>query len=261
MGGRRGDIAEEEDRPTGFAGSRTTSTNSVPSFLQPLRSPSRLGSASRIDAEVQRDLAERDRMLEEQAANLAEMERSATGLSSFHPPDGRAGGSCTALAAAVRETNEKISLMTQEFDSHHAGFRITLGSLESASTETERVYEEQKTDLLAHYSDLQRTHEDLRLQNEALHEDVAADGSRGAGLEDFEGNVSGLKRLEELVAEWEEGLEKSRRGEVEAGGEVEFLPDEVERGRSGSKRQKEKAAAVLTKSDGGSKKGWRGEGR
>ncbi|KAK4905305.1 hypothetical protein LTR49_025380 [Elasticomyces elasticus] len=254
MGGRRGDIAEEEDRPTGFAGSRTTSTNSVPSFLQPLRSPSRLGSASRIDAEVQRDLAERDRMLEEQAANLAEMERSATGLSSFHPPDGRAG-------AAVRETNEKISLMTQEFDSHHAGFRITLGSLESASTETERVYEEQKTDLLAHYSDLQRTHEDLRLQNEALHEDVAADGSRGAGLEDFEGNVSGLKRLEELVAEWEEGLEKSRRGEVEAGGEVEFLPDEVERGRSGSKRQKEKAAAVLTKSDGGSKKGWRGEGR
>lgn len=136
----------------------------------------------------------------------------------------------TQLRQALREKNEKISMLTAEFDAHRADFRSTLDSLEMASTETERVYEEQKRDLLAQIAELQ----DMR-QNQ----------------EDFEGVAEQLKQLEELVAELEEGLEESRRGEAEARGEVEFLRGEVERGRSELRREREKAAAAL-KDAGGS---------
>ncbi|KAK0334672.1 hypothetical protein LTR91_014402 [Friedmanniomyces endolithicus] len=269
LGHRQRDIAEEDSTPVGYAATsngRTPSMNSVPSFSQPLRSPSRLGSAGGQDVEIQRlkrELGERERRLEEQAANLAEMESSVKELSALLPADGMTPGgsmnknsmneedehSAAQLRQLLREKNEKISLMTQEFDTHRADFRSTLDSLEMASTETERVYEEQKTDLLAQVEGLQR-------HNEQLREEVAADGGRGAGKEDFDSIVSELKRLEELVAELEDGLEESRRGEAEARGEVEFLRGEVERGRSELKREREKAASLQVKgvSDGAGNK-------
>ncbi|KAK5120344.1 hypothetical protein LTR85_006283 [Meristemomyces frigidus] len=254
LGHRQPDsVAEEERTPVGFASTtngRKTSTSSVPSFSQPLRSPSRLGSAGGPDAEIHRlkkELADRDRRLDEQAVSLAEMDASVKELSTLMPADGvtpgggRRGGelgdedeqTAAQLRQLLREKNEKIGLMTQDFDSHRADFRSTLDSLEMASTETERVYEEQKRDLLAQIAELQS-------QNETLQQEVGMGSSR----EDFEGVATQLKQLEELVAELEEGLEESRRGEAEARGEVEFLRGEVERGRSELKREREKAAAM-----------------
>lgn len=210
-------------------------------FSQTQRSPSRLGSAGGQEemSNLKAQLADRDRRLEEQAAHLAEMEASVKELSGLIPTDAPTPGSRasedddkngTQLRQALREKNEKISMLTAEFDAHRADFRSTLDSLEMASTETERVYEEQKRDLLAQIAELQ----DMR-QNQ----------------EDFEGVAEQLKQLEELVAELEEGLEESRRGEAEARGEVEFLRGEVERGRSELRREREKAAAAL-KDAGGS---------
>lgn len=161
-------------------------------------------------------------------------------LSALIPTDGLTpGGRATEdddknaqqLRQALREKNEKISMLTAEFDAHRADFRSTLDSLEMASTETERVYEEQKRDLLAQLAELQELNQNR---------------------EDFEGVANQLKQLEELVAELEEGLEESRRGEAEARGEVEFLRGEVERGRSELKREREKAAAALKHASGGS---------
>lgn len=210
-------------------------------FSQTMRSPSRLGTPQGSDAELSKLrslLADRDRRLEEQASHLAEMESSVKELSALIPADGPTPGSrgedddknTAQLRQALREKNEKISMLTVEFDAHRADFRSTLDSLEMASTETERVYEEQKSDLLAQIAELQ----EMR-QNQ----------------EDFEGVAEQLKQLEELVAELEEGLEESRRGEAEARGEVEFLRGEVERGRSELRREREKAAAAL-KDAGGS---------
>jgi DNA repair exonuclease SbcCD ATPase subunit len=199
--GNRGD---EEQNGRGSTGQ---------SFSQPLRSPSRLGSAHGQESELAKlraQLADRDRRLEEQANNLAEMESSVKELSALIPTDGSSPGggrvsdyddkSSVQLRQALREKNEKISILTADFDAHRADFRSTLDSLEMASSETERVYEEQKRDLLAQISELQ----EMR-QNQ----------------EDFEGVAEQLKQLEELVAELEEGLEESRRGEAEARGEVE----------------------------------------
>lgn len=181
-------------------------------------------------------MAERDKRLEEQAASLADMEQSVQQLSAILPTDGISPGgrkgslgdeeeqSAAQLRQALREKNEKISMLTAEFDAHRADFRSTLDSLEMASTETERVYEEQKRDLLAQLAELQEISQ---------------------SKEDFEGVAQQLKQLEELVAELEEGLEESRRGEAEARGEVEFLRGEVERGRSELRREREKAAAAL----------------
>ncbi len=212
--------------------SRTTSQSSVPSFSQPLRSPSRAGS-SHQDPETQRlrlQLAERDRRLEDQAASLAEMEQSVKELSALLPSsvttpeeeEEGSGQSVAQLRQMLREKNEKISLLTAEFDAHRADFRSTLDSLEMASTETERVYEEQKRDLLAQLAELQ----DLK-----------------ESREDFEGITRQLKQLEDLVQELEDGLEESRRGEAEARGEVEFLRGEVERTRSELGREREKSAS------------------
>ncbi|KAK5133289.1 hypothetical protein LTR08_008023 [Meristemomyces frigidus] len=254
IGNRQPDsVAEEERASVGAASAfngRTTSTSSVKSFSQTLRSPSRLGSAGVPEAEVQRlkkELADRDRRLEAQAESLAEMDASVKELSALLPTDGATSGggkrggelgdedqqTAAQLRQLLREKNEKIGLMTQDFDSHRADFRSTLDSLEMASTETERVYEEQKRDLLNQIADLQN-------QTEALQQEVGM----GSSKEDFEGVARQLKQLEELVAELEDGLEESRRGEAEARGEVEFLRGEVERGRSELRRENEKALAL-----------------
>ncbi|KAK5109815.1 hypothetical protein LTR62_006548 [Meristemomyces frigidus] len=259
--GHRQDTLVEEERTNASTAAkgngRTISTSSVPSFSQPLRSPSRLGSAGGQDAEIQRlrlELADREKQLSEQAASLADMESNVKELSALLPTDGPTPGgsmrngddgehSAAQLRQLLREKNEKISLLTQEFDTHRADFRSTLDSLEMASTETERVYEEQKTDLLAQVESLQR-------QTEQLQEEVALGGNGVGGKEDLDSIVNELKRLEELVAELEEGLEESRRGEAEARGEVEFLRGEVERGRSELRREREKAAALHAQSNG-----------
>jgi chromosome segregation ATPase len=137
------------------------------SFSQPLRSPSRLGSAHGQESELAKlraQLADRDRRLEEQANNLAEMESSVKELSALIPTDGSSPGggrssdyddkNSAQLRQALREKNEKISILTADFDAHRADFRSTLDSLEMASSETERVYEEQKRDLLAQLNSL-----------------------------------------------------------------------------------------------------------
>ena len=234
-GSRVGSRDEEQNK-------RTIGAASVSTYPQPSRSPSRLGSAGGQE-EVQRLkqlLTERDKRLEEQAGNLADMEQSVKELSALLPQDG--GGkhgaldgnddhTAAQLRQLLREKNEKISVLTSEFDVHRADFRSTLDSLEMASTETERVYEEQKRDLLAQVAELQEMTQ---------------------SKEDFEGVARQLKQLEEFVAELEEGLEESRRGEAEARGEVEFLRGEVERGRSELRREREKAASVLNGSDSSS---------
>lgn len=178
-------------------------------------------------------LEERDRQLKDQAASLAEMEKQFTELQALLLNDERPQKSKHAhkdsglpedavqLRALLREKNEKIAMLTAEFDNHRADFRSTIDTLEMASTETERVYEKRVDELLQEVRELQ---------------------DRG---EDVESVARQLKQLEELVQELEEGLEDARRGEAEARGEVEFLRGEVERGRSELKREREKAAAAL----------------
>lgn len=178
-------------------------------------------------------LAERDKQLEEQSTSLAEMEKSVAQLQTSMPqqrPDlttrsSRASASEEAdvahLRALVREKNDKIAMLTADFDAHRADFRSTIDTLELASTETERVYERKVEELTQEIRELQ---------------------DRG---EDMESVAQQLKQLEELVQELEEGLEDARRGEAEARGEVEFLRGEVERGRSELKRERDKAAAAL----------------
>ena len=200
------------------------------------------GTASRSrpvsgqDDEIQRlkrQLAERDKQLEEQSASLAEMENSVAQLQTSIPSQtngvpargsrgsGVEDADVLQLRILVREKNEKIAMLTADFDAHRADFRSTIDTLELASTETERVYERKVEELTQEIRELQ---------------------DRG---DDVENVAQQLKQLEELVQELEEGLEDARRGEAEARGEVEFLRGEVERGRSELKREREKAAAAL----------------
>ena len=119
------------------------------------------------------------------------------------------------LRAAIQEKNEKIAVLTAEFDTHRADFRSTLDTLELASTETERVYERRVEELLEERRSLM------------------------AQSEDVESVAHQLRQLEEVVQELEEGLEDARRGEAEARGEVEFLRGEVERVRAELRRERE----------------------
>ena len=123
------------------------------------------------------------------------------------------------LRALLQEKNDRIAVLTAEFDSHRADFRSTLDTLELASTETERVYEKRVEDLL-----------EERRALLAQGEDVASVADQ-------------LRQLEEFVQELEEGLEDARRGEAEARGEVEFLRGEVERVRAELRREREKNQA------------------
>lgn len=191
--------------------------------------------SSESQGEIQKlnkKLEERDKQLKEQASSLAEMEASLAELQRLLPSDGSDSNlsarnaqiddaDAAQLRALLREKNEKISMLTAEFDAHRADFRSTIDTLEMASTETVRVYEKKVNDLMQELSELQ---------------------DRG---DDVESVAKQLKQLEELVQELEEGLEDARRGEAEARGEVEFLRGEVERGRSELRREREKAAAAL----------------
>ncbi|RDI89340.1 hypothetical protein Vi05172_g643 [Venturia inaequalis] len=177
-------------------------------------------------------LEERDRQLKEQAASLTDMENSLQELQNLIPMDGsmhsrnQSGGSMqdadtAQLRAIVREKNDKIAMLTAEFDAHRADFRSTIDTLEMASTETERVYEKKVEELVGELRDYQH------------------------GSEDVESVARQLKQLEDLVQELEEGLEDARRGEAEARGEVEFLRGEVERTRAELRREKDKTAEAL----------------
>jgi hypothetical protein len=173
-------------------------------------------------------LEEKDRQLKEQASSLNEMEKSLTELQALLPTENESPkhkrensgpDDVAQLRAMLREKNEKIQIISAEFDAHRADFRSTIDTLEMASTETERVYEQRVDELLHQVRELQ---------------------DRG---EDVESVAQQFKQLEELVQELEEGLENSRRGEAEARGEVEFLRGEVERSRSELRHEKERAAA------------------
>jgi hypothetical protein len=188
------------------------------------------GPSNEDSQTLKMQLEERDRQLKEQASSLAEMERSLVELQSLMGAEGSTRGSRgngtddenpVTLKALLREKNERIAMLTAEFDAHRADFRSTIDTLEMASTETERVYEKRVEDLLEEVRELQ-----------------------GRG-EDVESVAQQLKQLEDLVQELEEGLEDARRGEAEARGEAEFLRGEVERGRSELRREREQAAAAV----------------
>ncbi|KAK4239803.1 hypothetical protein C8A03DRAFT_42583 [Achaetomium macrosporum] len=229
----------EDDVPP-MMGVQRTQTNgsmgSVSSFSLKVRPASR--AASRVgnhahDEEVERlraELEERDRQLKEQAATLAEMESSLTELqglieNSEGPPLQRRNSlddkDSAQLRALVREKNDKIAMLTAEFDAHRADFRSTIDTLEMASAETERVYEKRIEELMQEIQELQDRTSDV--------DTIAAQ----------------LKQLEELVQELEEGLEDARRGEAEARGEVEFLRGEVERTRTELRREREKVQSAM----------------
>lgn len=167
----------------------------------------------------------RDQQLQEQAISLAEMEKALAEVQNLMEIDAvnRTNKSSTddrdifQLRAMLKEKNERISNLTAEFDAHRADFRSTIDTLELASTETERVYEQRLDEMLQEMRELTERNESV--------ENVAMQ----------------LKQLEELVQELEEGLEDARRGEVEARGEVEFLRGEVERTRSELRREREKS--------------------
>ena len=184
------------------------------------------------EEEVERlklQLEDRDRQLKEQASALAEMESSLSELTVLidQSDNGRMrsssldGKDTSQLRAMLREKNEKIAMLTAEFDTHRADFRSTIDTLEMASTETQRVYDAKIQELEQEVQEAQERHNDV--------ESVAQQ----------------LKQLEELVQELEEGLEDARRGEAEARGEVEFLRGEVERTRTELRREREKASAAV----------------
>ncbi|PBP26427.1 hypothetical protein BUE80_DR002757 [Diplocarpon rosae] len=204
------------------------------SFSTKIRPASRAASRPNDDDELDRlrgQLEERDRLLKDQASSLAEMENSLVEVQALmnspelgsRPNRGSIDDKDTVqLRAMLREKNEKIAMLTAEFDAHRADFRSTIDTLELASAETERVYEKRVEDLLQEVREL---------------------AERG---EDVDSVARQLKQLEELVQELEEGLEDARRGEAEARGEVEFLRGEVERTRSELRREREKAAAAMS---------------
>ncbi|KAL9104487.1 MAG: hypothetical protein Q9163_000580 [Psora crenata] len=177
-------------------------------------------------------LEQRDKQLEKYASDLEEMQSSIAELQNMTPKHNSSAtrssrGSAIddldapSLRALVREKNEKIAALTQEFDTHRADFRDTIDILEHTSDETNRHYEDRIANL------------EVELRNQNNRDD------------DVESVAQQLILLEKQVEDLEEGLEDSRRGESEARGEVEHLRGEVERGRAELRREKEKAAAAL----------------
>lgn len=239
-------ISDDDNTPMGNRVGTHGSISSVSSFSAKIRPASR--SASRATSRAGHDevdrlrgqLEDREKQLRDQASTLAEMESALAEVQTLM--NGSDGGSrhhrssmedkdASQLRIMLREKNEKIAMLTAEFDAHRADFRSTIDTLELASTETERVYEKRVEDLLGEVRELQERTEDV--------DSVAQQ----------------LKLFEEQVQELEEGLEDARRGEAEARGEVEFLRGEVERTRSELRREREKAAAAMaggTNGDSGS---------
>ncbi len=236
-------MMDDDTTPVGVQRTQTNgSVGSVSSFALKIRpasrAASRVGNHAANDEELERlraELEDRERQLKEQASTLVEMESSLTELqglieSSEGPPMQRRGSiddkDSAQLRALVREKNDKIAMLTAEFDAHRADFRSTIDTLEMASSETERVYEKRIEELMQEIQELQDRTADV--------DTVAAQ----------------LKQLEELVQELEEGLEDARRGEAEARGEVEFLRGEVERTRTELRREREKTQSMMNGSNG-----------
>ncbi|KAI1082871.1 hypothetical protein F5B20DRAFT_530698 [Whalleya microplaca] len=220
-----------DDEETTPVGARTKPNGSIGSMSSmSFKRPASRATQSN-DEEVDRlksQLEDRDRQLKDQASALAEMESSLSELTDLiDQSDGRTransleGKDTSQLRALLREKNEKIAMLTAEFDAHRADFRSTIDTLEMASTETQRVYDAKIRELEQELHDSQDRNEDV--------DSVARQ----------------LKQLEELVQELEEGLEDARRGEAEARGEVEFLRGEVERTRTELRREREKASATM----------------
>ncbi|KAI1312567.1 hypothetical protein F5Y03DRAFT_241085 [Xylaria venustula] len=225
---------DEESMPppagTGIYGKANGNIGSIASSMGFKRPASRAHHANEEEIErLKSQLEDRDRQLKEQGSALAEMESSLSELTVLIDQSGNShmrsssldGKDTSQLRAMLREKNEKIAMLTAEFDTHRADFRSTIDTLEMASTETQRVYDAKIQEL---EQEVQEAHE--------RHDDV-------------EGVARQLKQLEELVQELEEGLEDARRGEAEARGEVEFLRGEVERTRSELRREREKASAAI----------------
>ncbi|KAI1437555.1 hypothetical protein GGR50DRAFT_685786 [Xylaria sp. CBS 124048] len=224
---------EEEPMPA-LAGSgvsvQVAANGGLGSISSPLglrRPASRANQANEEEVErLKSQLEDRDRQLKEQASALAEMESSLSELTDLidQTEDGRNrsgsldGKDTSQLRAMLREKNEKIALLTAEFDAHRADFRSTIDTLEMASTETQRVYDAR-----------------IRELEDELHEHQERQ-------DDVENVARQLKQLEEIVQELEDGLRDARGGEAEARGEVEFLRGEVERTRSELRREREKAS-------------------
>ncbi|KAM5442936.1 hypothetical protein MferCBS31731_001808 [Microsporum ferrugineum] len=203
----------KSSRPTSRPSSRISMESTTPKRKDAVRTPA-AEDADTIDRtrELEIQLRERDKQLEDQAATLAEFQQCVTELE---------GLDAMQVRAQLKEKNDKISALTAEFDSHRADFRSTLDTLEVAASETERVYEKRIEELLQANRELQ---------------------SRG---EDVETVALQLKQLEELVSELEEGLEDARRGEAEARGEVEYLRGEVERTRLELKQERERSSSAF----------------
>lgn len=219
---------DDDATPTSISQAKTNgSIGSISSFTAKMRPASRANNDDELER-LRAQLDDRDKQLRDQTATLSEMESTLTELQGLmdQPGGPRFGGpgpdddkDAAQLRGLLREKNDKIAMLTSEFDSHRADFRSTIDALEMASTETVRVYEAQKKEMMQEIQDLT------------------------SRLEDVESVASQLKQLEDLVQDLEEGLEDARRGEAEARGEVEFLRGEVERTRAELRREREKAAA------------------
>jgi chromosome segregation ATPase len=201
------------------------STSSFNAKMRPAESRAQEEEIHRLRTQLE----DRDKQLKEQAASLAEMENSLNEVQSLmggsdagrsHNRNSMEDKDAAHLRALLREKNEKIAMLTSEFDAHRADFRSTIDTLEMAATETERVYESRVQELLMELKDYKEKSDDVY--------SVAAQ----------------LKQLEELVQELEEGLEDARRGESEARSEVEFLQGEVERTKAELRREREKTLAA-----------------
>lgn len=218
---------DDEPSTVGPLRSKTNgSVGSTSSFSSKARPQSRANGTARDEEleSLREQLQDKDKQLREQGATLTEMESSLTELQSIMETAGGLPSRDTSLddqdseglRQLLREKNDKISMLTAEFDAHRADFRSTIDALEMASTETERVYEKRIEELMADVRELESRNLDV--------DSVATQ----------------LRQLEELVQELEEGLEDARRGEAEARGEVEFLRGEVERTRTELIREREK---------------------
>ncbi|RAL62372.1 hypothetical protein DID88_004938 [Monilinia fructigena] len=150
--------SDEDMPPAGIARTTTNgSVGSVSSFNAKLRPASR--SASRAtsratDDEVERlklQLEDRDRQLKELEKSLQDMDSSVQSLMENtnettsghrHSRGSMEDKDVSQLRATIREKNEKIAMLTAEFDQHRADFRSTIDTLEMAGVETERELEE-----------------------------------------------------------------------------------------------------------------------
>ncbi|KAI1819002.1 hypothetical protein F4861DRAFT_528573 [Xylaria intraflava] len=233
----------DNEEPTSAPASLSASVSAaINGGTRPIASPmgfrrpvSRANHANEEEVErLKSQLEDRDRQLKEQASALAEMESSLSELTvlidqtenSHNRSSSLDGKDTSQLRAMLREKNEKIAMLTAEFDAHRADFRSTIDTLEMASTETQRVYDAR-----------------IRELEQELHEHQERQ-------DDVENVARQLKQLEELVQELEDGLRDARGGEAEARGEVEFLRGEVERTRSELRREREKTATAINGSNG-----------